>query len=359
MREIKNMKVLFVTRCLTSTYNDGGLMVTKRNYEMLKSIFGTENVDVIELEKPNILLKLKNIFFRESYGQTRAFVSRYKALLKANNYRFIFFNSSLYGNLVKYCTKLKIPSYVFFHNVESKYYKDLSSYKRSFSSIIFQKYIKALEKQSCQYSSHRIVLNERDKKELFSEYGVNIDLLLPISMKETGCMLAKQNNEEEHFCLFLGSDFYANQHGLSWFIESVVPHINIDVKVAGSICNSLKDKYKEIKGVTFLGYVEDVTSLYNSAEFIVSPIFLGSGMKTKTVEALAFGKSIIGTDEAFIGIKADYSKIGAKCNTADDFINAINSYSGTKFNLYSYEYFKNNLSDESIKSKFESFINSF
>ena len=69
-----------------------------------------------------------------------------------------------------------------------------------------------------------------------------------------------------------------------------------------------------------------------------------------------YGKTIIGTDEAFVGIKADYSQMGAKCNTADAFINAINSYTGNKFNTYSYEYFKNNLSDESIKNKFESYI---
>ena len=350
------MKVLFVTRCLTPKYNDGGLMVTKRNYEMLKSIFGIENVDVIEFEKPNALLKMKNIFFRQSYGQTSAIVSRYKNLLKSNKYKFVFFNSSLYGNLVKYCAKLKITSYVFFHNVESKYYKDLLSYKKSFTSLLFQKYIRELEKQSCQFSTHRIVLNERDEKELFSEYGIGVDLLLPISMKDTGTRLATHNIGEERFCLFLGSDFYANQHGLSWFIESVVPHINITLKIAGSICNSLREKYKEVKGLIFLGYVEDVSILYDSAEFIVSPIFLGSGMKTKTVEALAYGKSIIGTDEAFVGIKADYSQMGAKCNTADAFINAINSYTGNKFNTYSYEYFKNNLSDESIKNKFESYI---
>lgn len=349
------MKILFVTRCLSPKYNDGGLMVTKRNYNMLKSIFGEENVDVIEFPKPNFLSKLLNLLFHQSYGQTPTILSRYKKLLKQNIYDFVFFNSSLYGNLVKYCASKKIPSYVFFHNVESKYYKDLLNYKKTVSSMVFQKYIRKMEKQSCQYSNYRIVLNKRDEKDLFLEYGVSIDLILPISMKRIE--LNNVCSKEERFCVFLGSDFWANRQGLSWFLENVKPHINIKLKICGSICNFLKTKYSDIDGVTFLGYIDNVANLYEKALFIVSPIFSGSGMKTKTVEALAYGKSIIGTDEAFVGIDADFSKIGAKCNTADEFIDSINTYTGTQFNEYSYNWFNNNLSDDKIYNTFLNFVN--
>ena len=80
-------------------------------------------------------------------------------------------------------------------------------------------------------------------------------------------------------------------------------------------------------------------------------------MKTKTVEALSYGKAIIGTDEAFVGIDADFNKIGAKCNTADEFIKAINNFSGSIFNEYAFSWFSENLSNNKVFMQFKEFVN--
>ena len=50
---------------------------------------------------------------------------------------------------------------------------------------------------------------------------------------------------------------------------------------------------------------------------------LGSGMKSKTAEALMYGKPILGTKEAFEGYDTDPAKVGALCNTATEFIETI------------------------------------
>ena len=46
-------------------------------------------------------------------------------------------------------------------------------------------------------------------------------------------------------------------------------------------------------------------------------------MKTKTVEAMMFGKTILGADEAFCGYEGldEY-----RCNTANEFVKKINYY---------------------------------
>ena len=49
-------------------------------------------------------------------------------------------------------------------------------------------------------------------------------------------------------------------------------------------------------------------------------------MKTKVIEAMSFGKSIIGTDEAFQGIECDYCRMG-------EVIYAIRVYSYYKFSF--------------------------
>ena len=49
-------------------------------------------------------------------------------------------------------------------------------------------------------------------------------------------------------------------------------------------------------------------------------------MKVKTAEALMFGKPIIGTDEALEGYDVERQRSVFRCNSSQDFINAINNY---------------------------------
>ena len=72
-----------------------------------------------------------------------------------------------------------------------------------------------------------------------------------------------------------------------------------------------------------VGTVDCLETWYEKADVVISPIFLGSGMKTKTAEALMYGKPILGTKEAFEGYDTDPAKVGALCNTATEFIETI------------------------------------
>ncbi len=347
------MKILFVSKKLIQKENDGGLVVSRFNFEMLQSMYGKENIDLFEITKPSLFRKTLNMLLSISYGQSLKNYIYFKKLIKSNNYDFVFFNGSLYGTFVKYVNKRNIKSIVFFHNVEKKYYEDKFKSEKNISSLCFMNYVSKIESESCFYSSYRIVLNERDNKDLNNCYSITADYILPITMKTQSRNYLEKNCKEgtEEFCLFIGSNFFANQEGMSWFIEKVVPYINIRLKIVGSISNYLSEKYGNIRNVDFEGYVDDLADYYVKSKFVISPIFSGSGMKTKTVEALSFGKSIIGTDEAFVGIDADYNKIGAKCNTATEFIEAINlsviQLAGKNhFNEYSYQWFIDNLSFE-------------
>jgi len=48
-------------------------------------------------------------------------------------------------------------------------------------------------------------------------------------------------------------------------------------------------------------------------------------MKTKVAEALMYGKKVIGSKEAFVGYEDFIDEAGIICETADDFVLAINS----------------------------------
>lgn len=119
--------------------------------------------------------------------------------------------------------------------------------------------------------------------------------------------------------LFIGSGFYANLHGVSWFVENVLPNIKGKLLVIGKGMEVLKEKYIDTEKLEIKGTVENINNYYYEENIIISPIFYGSGMKTKTIEALMFNKTIIGTSEAFVGIK----NIEGICNTKEEFIEKI------------------------------------
>ena len=161
------------------------------------------------------------------------------------------------------------------------------------------------------------------------------------------------------YCLFVGSDFFANQQGIKWFIKEVAPHLKAKLKIVGSICKSI-DRQELPSNVQLEGYVDDLNSIYSKASCVISPIFSGSGLKTKTIEALRYGKVVFGTDEAFAGLKSEtFERIGKLCNSKEDFINAINDYS--KHPVYvnegSIDVFNNYFSDEIAYNTLRSIIN--
>jgi glycosyltransferase involved in cell wall biosynthesis len=72
----------------------------------------------------------------------------------------------------------------------------------------------------------------------------------------------------------------------------------------------------------FHDYVEDLEDYYKKSHIVISPIFIGSGMKVKIAEALMFGKIIIGTQLSFQGYKINNADCYI-CNTKEEFVNKI------------------------------------
>lgn len=353
------MKILFVTKSLAEKQVDGGNIVSKRNLQMLINIYGRSSIDILELKKANLFTKFFNVLFTQSYAQTFSDFRGFKKRVDQTNYAFAFFNSSLYCTFEKYLSKQKIKIFTFFHNIEVNYYKEKLMTERTFFNFLFYKYIKKNEFEVVKYSNKNITLNLRDSQELCKIYGKKADFTYPITMPliKKSKLVVNEPLKTEPYCLFLGSNFFANQQGIIWFINNVVPHIKTKLYIVGSICNAIKKSELKSDKIILHGYLEDIKSMYINASLVVSPIFSGSGMKTKTIEALSFGKSIIGTKEAFAGIDADFEKIGGLANSADEFIRKINSYDfEKKFNEYAYLIFESNFSDEALQAKINNFF---
>lgn len=237
----------------------------------------------------------------------------------------VFVMTSRWGLIAKRLKK-KFPHIkivFFFHNAEYVYAKEEHKVNKTFKNFLTICYFKHAEKLVLRYSDFRFVLSKRDDFELKKIMPKVNNCILPMSIEDMGKIDYKVSTDNVLKLLFVGSYFFANIEGLHWFAKNVMPFVKAELLVVGKGMDVLKDEIKT-SNVQILGRVEDLRAYYQTADTVVSPIFSGSGMKTKTAEALMYGMPIIGTTESFSGYDIEIEQIGRECNTDKEFIDAIN-----------------------------------
>jgi glycosyltransferase involved in cell wall biosynthesis len=131
------------------------------------------------------------------------------------------------------------------------------------------------------------------------------------------------------------------------------------MKIVGKGMSRLRENYHVPQEAQIISDAPDLVPYYEEADIMVLPIFKGSGMKVKTCESLMYGKNIIATTEALEGYDLDYDKMGARCNTAREFIDAIKSFAENprpRFNSYCRNVFLQKYSTESVVETFRKIL---
>jgi polysaccharide biosynthesis protein PslH len=112
----------------------------------------------------------------------------------------------------------------------------------------------------------------------------------------------------------------ANEDGAEWFAHHVWPQIKVnhpEVKfyIVGS---SPSRRVARLAGkdprIIVTGAVKDIRPYRNRARVFVSPVRLGSGIRTKVLEAMAGGLPVVSTSLGMAGIEA---QTGVNCLVAD------------------------------------------
>ena len=344
---------------------DGGGTENYRMYHLLQSLFGNGNVDSFYMHKKgekNSLRKYISVFFNFflSYHNGVNNEKIRSILVISNKYDYIFLSTSLFGVIARELKKVGYKGEIIthFHNVESVYYASVIS---SFNPIrpLVVNCARENDRMSCIYSDKTIVLNKRDNNVLFKCYGRKANAIIPISLSDVATINIDPRvlTSTKPVCMFLGSNIGPNKEGVLWFINKVLPYVDIDFMIVGKNMNKLKDTNKTLSDILVIGDAPSLSNYFLKADFMVFPIFSGSGMKVKTCESLMYGKNIIGTPEAFEGYDLDCEKVGAKCETAVDFINAIKKFSVNpipKYNAYSRKIYEDFYSEETIIDLFSS-----
>lgn len=328
-------KILYIGEKILSPQG-GAEQINLRNQRLLEDLF-PEMISYVgeTIKKP---LKLHDKFY---LGASDKLIKDVVREISTGCYKYAFISQSLWGRVAKTIKKTdpSICIIAFFHNIEIQYAKEYCK-ASGIKALPFYFAVKYWEKTTCCYSDKFITLNSRDSYLLKTIYNKKTDLELPTSLEDRYCESKKMQLEEK--CkenidyLFVGVAFFANIHGIQWFIDNVMPKVGGNLYIIGKGMEQVAFKNLNEK-IHIKGFVEDLSYYYYNAKCVVSPIFLGGGMKTKTAEALMYGKTIVGTTEAFRGYELD-KRCTIVCNTPEEFEKAIKT-DCPKFNHSSRELF--------------------
>lgn len=122
------------------------------------------------------------------------------------------------------------------------------------------------------------------------ENGVDIEQFTPAPLQRSDDLL------------FLGSlDWFPNVHGVSWFIEEVLPRVREQIpqtklRIVGRAPSAeLQRDVCRWFGVELVGEVADVRTYLHKAAMLVVPLHIGGGSRIKILEALACETPVVST----------------------------------------------------------------
>jgi len=141
-------------------------------------------------------------------------------------------------------------------------------------------------------------------------YGLEMNNLLTVEQKKQLVKEFKFNHQiapDKTILLFNGIFGYPpNDAALTLLIEEIYPALlKLDKNFHLIICGgNIPEKYKNKKTqhLSVLGFVADIKNVFQATEIFLNPIWLGGGIKTKLIEALASGSAAVSFESGAIGI---------------------------------------------------------
>lgn len=327
-------RMMLVTKALSRNPTGGRELLCKLNHDALTAICGDALV-VFELPPKRVegLSGYLSAFQGHIDGLDATTIAGAVQVIKDVGVEKVFVDGSNLGGLVG-VLKRRLPRVeviTFFHNVEARFFLGSVRTNKSVRSLAVFVVNYLAERKAVRYSDIRVCLSERDSRLLAVYYGRGATHISPMAMEDKmpEAFRSQSSLAPVSFALFVGGTFYANREGIRWFIGHVVPRIAVKICIVGRGFESLLSEFAMPGKVEVIGAVSNLADWYRRARFVIAPIFDGSGMKTKVAEALMFGKKVVGTPEAFSGYEDIAAQAGWVCETADEFVTAVNAASAT------------------------------
>jgi glycosyltransferase involved in cell wall biosynthesis len=214
-----------------------------------------------------------------------------------------------------------------------------------------------------------ILLNAGEAKWLARTTGAtNVMAVMPLLRRTRAVEVPARHFTGDPTFLFLGNLRYpANAHGLWLFLRRVMPAFLARVPagrlviVGSGASRRLRELGEQLgPGVSFLDYVHDLDALCGSVAAMVVPLFFGTGVKIKVIEALARGLPIVSTGIGIdgLGLEPDRDCIveDDPSRFADAMIRLLNPAINGEFARRGVSYYREHLAPDVVERSYRKAI---
>lgn len=315
-------------------------------------------IDLAETYKMIPLFSKKRIRYLNPF-----YVFSIKKIIKKNNIKNVITEHPYMGWMGWYLRKkLGVKWFVHSHNIEFERFRTLDkqwfkllkkyetwSYKKA-DAVFFK------TNEDIQFA----VGNKMVKKEnaILVPFGIEMEEMPSDRKEQKKKIYAQYNIPEEATLLFFNGalDYKPNTDALSFILNDINPLLlqnnffNYRILICGrglpASFNDLKNHTD--KNIVYAGFVNDVIPYFKASDIFINPVITGGGVKTKIVEAIGYGITVISSITGAAGI--EFSVCGQKIKAVHDtdagaFVSAIiqakNAPANTPPSYYNYYFWAN------------------
>lgn len=350
------MRIVYVTSALPFPPRNGGAVKThatlsgliKERHDVHLFCFGPKNSkrsieELVDLGVQSVYCQPRELAYEKALFVHGTFFLR--SLVRGSPYTLEkFFSKSLKRAVDAFCDRTKpdvvwidhfnlIPYVPDFydrktvleeHNIQSVLFarlaqSDRNPLRRYVYSLESYKW-RRFEKEHLALFSVIAAISDPDKRYLEKHYGLST--VLPFG---TAVSISKKRARRKKQFLFVGRlTWQPNTLGLNWFLEHVWPEVRQrfpDHRLV--VVGDYVRKPKPVSGVTFVGQAPAIEPFFLESQAFVCPIFAGSGIRIKILQALSYGLPVVSTRLGAEGLPVEHGKSILLADTARAFGEAI------------------------------------
>jgi glycosyltransferase involved in cell wall biosynthesis len=187
------------------------------------------------------------------------------------------------------------------------------------------------EKRFCQKFSQIVVTTEEDRQQILTFNPQSKVAVIPNGVDLVTFPYRKTDPGGRQLIFFGGMDYIANIDAACFLSREILPIVQAKcpgttLTLVGSNPSPKILALAELPGIRVTGRVTSIAEYLHRATICVVPMRTGFGIKNKTLEAMAAGTPVVGSDRGLEGIEVDGDGVplcALRANRVDEYVEAI------------------------------------